>query len=124
MSAPGRHLDEMGFDTFGVAVATALVAGGLSLLAPFLTALTGTLAALAVTSWVVLHGQRNGTWREFLTAARKLGLGILGVGAALFLLPSGPLVPLRGIVLALTLLPLWWVERGRTRSLPRSGNGG
>lgn len=115
MSSSGRISPAKGFDTFGVSVGAALVAGVLSIGIPFLAALTGTLAALAVASWVMVRGPPTVFWETFLPARRAIGLGILAGGAALFLFPPPLLATLRGPLLALTLLPLWWVERQGTR---------
>lgn len=105
-----------GRDTLGLAVGLALVAGGLSLVAPFLVALVGALAALAVAGWVV--GRRRGTvaGRPARRARSAAPIGILAVGGALFVAPPEALVPYRGLLLALTLVPLWWETRdGRGR---------
>jgi hypothetical protein len=111
MRQPGRVVDSGEFETFSVAVGAALVAGGLSLLASFLAALTGTLVALAVASWVTFRSQQTSGRREFIRGGRGVGLSILGVGTAVFLFAPVPLVPIRGLLLAAALLPLWWTER-------------
>jgi hypothetical protein len=114
MNRRGPTFPVVEFDTFSVAVGTALVAGALSILASFLDALTGTLAALALASWVALRSPVTKEWRDFFRAGRGVGLGTLCMGAAIFLLPPYPLASIRGLLLAVTLLPLWWSERRGT----------
>ena len=48
MTAPSAVGSLLGFETFGTAVGLSLVVGALSLVAPMLTVLAGTLAALAI----------------------------------------------------------------------------
>ena len=82
----------LGFETFGTAIGLAVVAGALSLLTPALSVLTGTLAALAIAA----------------------------AGAAAYLDPLGPLGPFRGLILGVSLVPLWVAERGIARRGPQA----
>jgi hypothetical protein len=101
------------FDAFGVAVGCALVSGGLSVALPFLLALTGTLAALAFASWVVLLQQRAAPYRSLRGRSPLLALGLLGVGAGAYLADPPLVGPERGLLLGLALVPLWLRERNR-----------
>jgi hypothetical protein len=121
MSAPGRIPRSLDRDTWGMTVGTALIAGALSVELPFLVALTGTLAALAVASWARLHSRAPRTAHPILGWRQAVGIGILALGAGLFLLPPPPWAPLRGLLLAAALLPLWWVER-RRRAIRSAGD--
>lgn len=105
----------VGLDALGLAVGTALVAGALSLVAPFLIALTGTLAALSVTSWAMVQTSGGSRGRWYAARARITRLSILAVGATVFLVPPRELTPFRGLLLAVSLVPLWWGERGQLR---------
>ncbi|MGA8303208.1 MAG: hypothetical protein WA691_01270 [Thermoplasmata archaeon] len=101
------------FDPFGVAVGLAVIAGALALLAPYLNALTAALAALAGAGWVAGRAgerTRGSGWLLYGRAA-AIGFATLGTGA-FFLLPE-PFTSGRGLALALSLVPLWVVERRR-----------
>jgi hypothetical protein len=113
----------LGFETFGAAVGLTIVAGALSLVAPDLTVLAGTLAALAVAGWASLRyrgrpvpaGNRSGTpWVALAAAA---------AGAVAFLDPPGLLGAFRGLILGIGLVPLWVAERkvARRASLAEVG---
>ena len=108
----------VGLDALGLAVGIALVAGALSLVAPFLIALTGTLAALSVASWAMVQSPRGFAGRRTLSRYRIAPLTILCAGAVVFLLPPRELVSVRGLLLALSLVPLWWAERPLRRPAP------
>ena len=102
----------LGFEAFGVAVGATLVSGALSLAAPFLIALTGALAALAIAGWSA-RLRRTGPFRAGLLRPRPIvALAILGSVTVIFLFPPTALDAARGLILALGLLPLWAVERG------------
>ncbi len=113
MTGGGPTLRAVEIDAFGLAVGTALVAGGLSLAAPFLTALVGALAALAVASWAMAFGSVRPTARSL--RARGPGLGSLALGGSIFIGAPAALLPYRGLVLAVTLVPLWALERSARR---------
>lgn len=121
MSALGRIPRSLELDTWGMSVGTALISGALSVELPFLVALTGTLAALAVASWAMIQNRAPPAERPTLRAPQAVGFGILALGAGLFLLPPPPLAPFRGLLLAAALLPLWWTEP-RRRALRSIGD--
>jgi len=100
-----------GFDVVGVSVGAGLVSGGLSLVAPALAALTGSLAVLAIAGWLTLARQALGTLRRMITGGSAWALASVGAGAGLFLAGGTPLAPVRGLVLAVSLVPLWAVCR-------------
>jgi hypothetical protein len=111
------------FDSFSTAAGSSLISGALSVVAPFLTALTVTLVALAVAGWVALLRQRRFPARDLVHPSRLAALATLASGATFFLLPVSFTVDLRGLALATTLVPLWLVERGRPRGLPTPREG-
>lgn len=105
------------FETFHVASGSAVVLGALSAFVPWLIAPTATLSALAVAGWVSLAHRRGAlSWRN-IPVARAVALGVLGGAATAFLDPPGPIAPVRGLLLAAGLLPLYTVDR--LRSGPR-----
>lgn len=106
---PGR----LGADAFGTASGLALVTGALSLLLPSLRFPTATLAALAVAGWASAHrrASRDASAGNRRGAGQIPSLGLLAVAAAAFLDPPPVLQPLRGLLLALALVPLWWTAR-------------
>jgi len=103
------------FEPFRIAVAGAVVCGILSTFTPWLTAPTASLTALALAGWVSL-ARRRGTlsWKQ-LRGASGISLGVLGGAAVGFLIPSTPLAPLRGLLLAGGLVPFFVVDRLRSR---------
>ena len=121
MSTSSEGLRFIGFDALGLAVGTAIVAGALSLIAPFLAALTGTLGALSVASWIMVQAPRRSAGRWHLARARIAPLSILGAGATVFLVSPKELVPFRALLLAMSLVPLWWSERPLRRRCRTDG---
>jgi len=107
-------------DAFGLACGTALVAGMLSLVAPFLIPLVGTLAALGLASWAMVRSRSDSRRRAFLAGGRAARLAILGAAGGLYLVPPEEYAPYRALVLACALTPLWWGERP-TRSVRNWG---
>jgi hypothetical protein len=99
------------FDVVGVSVGAALVSGALSVMAPTLVALTGTLAVLAIAGWIVLVRQAPGPLRRRWSGRLTWAVLSVGLGSMLFLDARGTLLHVRGLVLALSLLPLWVVAR-------------
>jgi len=99
------------FDAFSAAVALALVAGALAIAAPFLLALTAALTALAMAAWVVGHVRQSTELRPLRVPL--LGFAVVGSGATAFLALPTDAFPVRGLVLASSLLPLWWFGRAR-----------
>jgi hypothetical protein len=97
------------FDAFSTAVALALISGALAVVEPFLLALTAALTGLALAAWVAGHVPRTTVRRP---APRPiLGFAFLGAGVAgVFLLPPAVLSA-RALVLAASLIPLWWIGR-------------
>ncbi len=115
MAGPRFALLAHEVDPIGLAVKSALVAGALSLLDPFLVSLVGTLAALTVASWMIVQGSRRPSACRLMTGGAGLGLAFLSIGAGLFLFPLPGFGAFRGAILAASLLPLWWAERAGTR---------
>ena len=109
------------FEVFSTALGLAIVAGALSLLAPFLLALVGTLGTFAVAGWAALVRPRAERPSRVRRTDRLLALGVAAIGGILFLHPPAGLGAGRGLLLAASLLPLWCVERRRPR--PVSGGG-
>jgi hypothetical protein len=99
------------FDVVGVSIGAAVVSGALSVVAPSLVALTGSLAVLALAGWVVLVQQTLGSIRRRFTGRTVAALASAGMGAVLFLAGVGGLPAFRGIVLGVSLVPLWLVAR-------------
>jgi hypothetical protein len=101
------------FDSFSVAAGSSLITGALSVVAPFLTALSVTLVVLAMAGWVAtLRKQRSGG-RSIVPSRRWAALATLAAGAVLFLIPAPVPEAFHGLVLPLSLVPLWLVERER-----------
>jgi hypothetical protein len=107
-----------GFDVVGVSVGAGLVSGGLSLVAPALAALTGSLAVLAIAGWLTLAREALGTVRRMVTGGSAWALASVGTGAGLFLEGGAFLAPARGLVLAVSLVPLWAVCRRLSGASP------
>jgi hypothetical protein len=105
-------------DVVGVGVGTALVSGALSVVAPSLAALTGTLAVLSLAGWGLLSRQHPAGLRGTGAFRSATALGLLGLGAALFVDPPGPWSAFRGLALGLSLVPLWAVARRLPRGTP------
>lgn len=106
------------FEAFGVAVGSALVCGAVSAVVPLLVAPTATLAALALAGWVSRVRRRGiSSWRG-VGLRSAVALGVLGAASVLFLDPPSVVVPLRGLALAGSLLPLFVTERLRSASAP------
>ncbi|MGA8542742.1 MAG: hypothetical protein WB947_04290 [Thermoplasmata archaeon] len=100
------------FDTFSTAVGLALISGGLSLVATYLVGLTVALVALAGAGWAAGHvGSRGAYPGPSLDRGRKVALACLATGIVAFFLLPPPLVDGRALAIAVSFLPLWWVER-------------
>ena len=110
-SAPGAPWPE--FEPFGTAIALSAVCGALSVMLPMFIAPTATLAALSVASWVARARQRGARSRRGTSVATAAALGALAGAAAAFLDPPTWLLPVRGLLLATGLLPLFAVDRFR-----------
>lgn len=104
------------FEAFGVAVGSALVCGALSAFVPSLVAPTATLAALALAAWVSRARRRGPLSGSRIGLGPAAALGLLGGAALGFLEPPSFLVPVRGLLLAGGLLPLFVTERLRSGS--------
>jgi hypothetical protein len=106
------------FDTFSVAVGLAIVAGGLALVVPYLDGLAVALVALAAAGWAAGRASPSADRRFRAMSSQVTGLlaALAGVGA-FFLLPE-PIAHVRGLLLSLSLLPLWWTERRGTPGTP------
>jgi hypothetical protein len=99
------------FDVVGMAVGTALVSGALSVAAPSLAALTGSLAALAWAGWIALVRRTTGSLRRAIWGRAGWAVAAGALGAGLFLLDPPVLAPARGVALGLSLVPLWAIAR-------------
>jgi hypothetical protein len=107
-----------GFDVVGVSVGAGLLSGGLSLVAPGLVALTGSLAVLAIVGWLTLARQALGTVRRMVGGGTPWALASVGTGAGLFFVGGPLLASVRGLVLAVSLVPLWTVCRRLSGASP------
>jgi hypothetical protein len=111
------------FDTFGVGVGLAVIAGALSLVAPYLDALTVALAALAIAGWAAGRSRDRRERRSTGRPLRVVGLACAVIGAAAFFLLAGPAAMTRGFALGIALVPLWVIERRGTPGLLPRGAG-
>jgi hypothetical protein len=102
------------FDPFNVGVGLAVIAGGLSLIVPYLDALTAALAALACAGWAARHASEVRSRAERVKSLRGAGVLSVSLGAGAFFLLPGAWAAARGIALGLSLVPLWLVERARS----------
>ncbi|MGB6500956.1 MAG: hypothetical protein WBG19_06125 [Thermoplasmata archaeon] len=108
----------LGFDPFGAAAGVALITGALAVILPFLSVLTGTLAALAVAGWALGRGRaypRPSWFRHRIGGAVACGVG---AATLLYLAPPASLGPFRALLLALALA-LFWVEESLGRPYVR-----
>ncbi len=102
-------------DALDLAVGSALVAGALSVVEPFLASLVGALVALSLVGWAMAEGPHGRSLRYVLAGRRGAGWAILSIGAGLFLFAPPALIAFRGAILAASLVPLWRAESGRSR---------
>jgi hypothetical protein len=101
----------MEFDVVGVSVGGALVSGALAIFGPVLGGLTVSLAALA---WAGRSASLRAEGGPLRSAVRNFGGGALlatALGLAIYGLAPPVLVRIRGLALAISLLPLWWAAR-------------
>jgi len=119
MTAGAGPASPFEFEAFGAATGCAVVSGALSLIAPYLTALTGALAALAVAGWISTLRRRSIGATELLRPALLGSLAGLAIGVGIFLFAAPPLGTARGLLLALTLVPIWLLERRPARATVR-----
>jgi ABC-type spermidine/putrescine transport system permease subunit I len=98
-------------DVLGASVGVALVSGALSVVAPPLSALTGALSVLAVAGWLALTRPTRATFRRTFARAPSVAFVCLAIGAGVFLGASGADERYRGLILGLSLVPLWAVSR-------------
>ena len=108
------------FEVFGTSLGAGLVAGALSVVDPFLVALAGTLAALALAGWASMLRRRGIGRAELARPDRLLALGLLGGGAIVYGLSVPGLTAFRGFLLVLAIVPLWLTERRRSFAPGRS----
>lgn len=106
------------FDAFNVGVGLGVIAGGLSMVAPYLDALTAALAALACAGWAAARSRRVTGRAARVVSMQGAGVLSLSLGTGAFFLLPGPMAVARGLALGLSLVPLWFVER--TGSLGRA----
>jgi len=109
--APGAPWPE--FEPFGLAVGLSAVCGALSVMLPMFISPTATLAALSVTAWVARARQQRTHSPKGFGVRSAAALVTLAGAATAFLDPPAALLPVRGLVLATGLLPLFAVERSR-----------
>lgn len=112
MSRPTPWAARLGFDAFGTSVALALVVGALSVETASLRSLVGALAALALAGWSSTGPHLAGRSLR-RSVALFAALGLLGAAAWFYLGPPAGAGALRGLVLALGLVPFWTLERAR-----------
>ncbi|HEY6238843.1 MAG TPA: hypothetical protein VIZ68_06635 [Thermoplasmata archaeon] len=105
----------LSMDSLDAAGGFGALAGALSVVLPFFDGLTMTLAALVVgTSLLRWARARSAGRTDQLDAAQfLLGLGSALAGWGVFLAAPPVFGAVRGLVLGLTVLPLWWLERRR-----------
>lgn len=108
-----RSLSIAEFDSFSIAAGSSLITGALSVVAPFLAALSVTLVVLSLSGWVALLRRERSSGRGVLTSGRSAALVPLALGATLFLFPAPVPGGFHGLVLPVALVPLWLVERER-----------
>ena len=101
------------FEVFGTALGAGLVAGALSLIEPFLAALTATLVALSLAGWCSSLRRRGSGRAELVRPDRVAAFAALGAGAIVYAGALPMLGSSRGLLLVLALLPLWLSERRR-----------
>lgn len=107
-------------DPVRAAVVCGAVSGGLSVALPFLVGLTEALGALAVAGWVAAFRRAGFAARSLLRPPAALRLLAVTGGAVASLGPLGPFAPLRGVFLAVGLLPL---EIATRWGVPTAGAG-
>ena len=115
MSSPTTSSGEIGREAFGTACGLAVVAGGLSVVAPMFDLLTVTLVALALAGWSSAHRRGAGVRRPLAACLGTYGLPfcVLAGVTLVFFDPPGPVAPWRALLLGLGVVPLWTVERRR-----------
>jgi hypothetical protein len=113
---PARLSPALGFEPFGAAVGLSVISGSLAIVLPYLTVLTGTLAALAVAAWAAeARRDPRGAFGRRRPAGWAVVAAVGGAGL-LYLVPPETIAPFRSLLLALALVLLWAVETdlGRT----------
>jgi len=118
MSGTPMPRSPLGFDAFSASVALGVIAGALSVLWPPLDGLVAALASLAVVGAAMRYGSRSRAGRRRLTARGATVVGIAGLTAIVFLDPPAPLALWRGLLLGLSIVPWWAVERRRPDFVP------
>jgi hypothetical protein len=89
-------------EVVSLATAGALLSGGLAVVATYLAALTGALAALTLAGWLGGHADLR-AWQ----GRHALAVGAVALGAGAYLLGPSSLLGLRAILLAVSVVPLW-----------------
>jgi hypothetical protein len=118
MTGPSSSLPPLELDVVAAGTAGALVSAALALLAPYLTPLPAALAALALAGWVAQLRASAGTGPVRWPAGSRIALGVLALGAGVFVAAPAPAAPYRGLALALALLPLWNLARRQPGGVP------
>lgn len=115
MTDPSGDALRLGLETFGTAVGLAVVVGALSIVAPDLAVVPGTLAALAVAGWSALQRRTGRGPRALVGGFRGIALAAAAVGGWAYLAPPTSIAPFHGLLIGLGLLPLWTLERRTMR---------
>jgi hypothetical protein len=105
----------LAMDTLDASGGFGALAGVLSVVLPFFIGLTMTLAAVVVGTSLLRWTQGRSAGRADQPDAARflLGLGSALAGWGLFFAGPPALSAIRGLLLGLTVLPLWWLERRR-----------
>lgn len=106
------------FDAFSAAVASTEACGALSVIEPWLVAPTATLAAIALAAWMSLAQRRGSFSRKRFRFGPALVLVVLGTAAVVFLVPPPVTGTVRGLILAVGLVPLFILEKVHRGSRP------
>lgn len=120
---PSARTVPVEFEVFGTSIGVGLVAGALSVVDPFLVALAGTLAALALAGWASMLHRHDVQRADLARPDRLLALGLLVAGAVVYGVPIPGLTQYRGLLVALAVVPLWVAERRRPAGLGRPVGG-
>jgi hypothetical protein len=107
--APRRPTPELPMDGLDAAGGFGALAGLLSVVLPYFGGLVLALAALSL-GLAVPRVPPPGI-RSILRPRWTLAFGSAGVGWMLFAVPWPSLTGLRGLVLGLSTVPLWWTAR-------------
>jgi hypothetical protein len=111
MSGARLRVAAIEFDALGVAAGSAVISGALSILDPFLTALAATLTALGFAAWVAALGRTPSAASSYRRRSGRIALAWLGGSVAFFVAAPSEAASIRGLMIGLSLVPLWLVDR-------------